>query len=83
LYLWVELPADGPSAAETFISAIQHDVAFAVGSMFYSGDGGSHAMRLNYGIHQPETIMEGFRRIGLAWKSLVAEYGGVERSAVL
>ena len=83
LYLWVELPPDGPSAAETYISAIQHDVAFAVGSIFYSGDGGSHAMRLNYGIHQPETITEGFRRIGRAWGSVVAEYGDVERSAVL
>lgn len=83
LYLWVELPADGPSAAEVFISAIQHDVAFAIGSMFYSGDGGSHAMRLNYGIHQPDAIMEGFRRIGAAWKSLMADYGDVERSAVL
>ena len=83
LYLWVELPADGPSAAETFISAIQHDVAFAIGSMFYTSDGGSHAMRLNYGIHEPDAIFEGFRRIGVAWNALVAEYGTVERSAVL
>ena len=83
LYLWVELPADGPSAGETFISAIQHDVAFAIGSMFYTSDGGSHAMRLNYGIHKPDAIVEGFRRIGKAWRSLVAEYGSVERSAVL
>lgn len=83
LYLWVELPADGPSAVETFISAIQHDVAFAIGSMFYTGDGGSHAMRLNYGIHKPDAITEGFRRIGAAWAELVSEYGSVERSAVL
>ena len=83
LYLWVELPADGPSAAETFISAIQHDVAFAIGSMFYTSDGGSHAMRLNYGIHKPDAIFEGFKRIGAAWKALVSEYGTVERSAVL
>ena len=83
LYLWVELPADGPSAAETFISAIQHDVAFAIGSMFYTSDGGSHAMRLNYGIHKPNVITEGFRRIGAAWAELVSEYSGVERSAVL
>ena len=83
LYLWVELPADGPSAGETFISAIQHDVAFATGSMFYTSDGGSHAMRLNYGIHKPDAIIEGFQRIGKAWRSLVAEYGSVERSAVL
>lgn len=83
LYLWVELPAGGPSAAETFISAIQRDVAFAIGSMFYTGDGGSHAMRLNYGIHKPDVIIEGFRRIGAAWAALVADYGAVERSALL
>ena len=83
LYLWVELPPDGPSAAETFISAIQRDVAFAIGSMFYTGAGGSHAMRLNYGIHKPDVISEGFRRIGAAWAALVADYGEVERSAVM
>ena len=83
LYLWVELPADGPSAVETFISAIQRDVAFAIGSMFYTGDGGARAMRLNYGIHKPDVIAEGFRRIGAAWAALVTEYGAVERSAVL
>ena len=83
LYLWVELPADGPSAGETFISAIRHDVAYAIGSMFYTGDGGSHAMRLNYGIHKPDVIVEGFRRIGAAWQALVAEYGAVQKSPVL
>ena len=40
-------------------------------------------MRLNYGIHKPNVITEGFRRIGVAWAELVSEYGGVERSAVL
>lgn len=83
LYLWVELPADGPSAVETFISAIQRDVAFAIGSMFYTGDGGARAMRLNYGIHKPDVIAEGFRRIGAAWAALVTEYGAVERSALM
>ena len=67
LYLWVELPADGPSATETFIAAIQRDAAFAIGSLFYTGDGGSHAMRLNFGVHQPAVIEDGFRRIGEAW----------------
>ena len=83
LYLWVELPADGPSAAETFIAALQRDVAFAIGALFYSGDGGSHAMRLNFGIHQPAAIDEGFGRIGAAWRALAAEVGGVEPGVVL
>ena len=82
LYLWVELPADGPSAAETFIAAIGRDVAFAIGSLFYTGDGGGQAMRLNFGIHKPAQIDEGFKRIGAAWSALAADYGAVEKRAV-
>ena len=83
LFLWVELPGTGPSAAETFIAGIGRDVAFAIGGLFYTGEGGGQAMRLNFGIHQPEVIEEGFRRIGAAWTALVDEYGDVERRAVL
>ena len=83
LFLWVELPATGPSAAETFIAGIQRDVAFAIGGLFTIGEGGEHAMRLNFGIHKPDRIEEGFRRIGEAHAALVAEYGDVERGAVL
>ncbi|MYD11505.1 MAG: PLP-dependent aminotransferase family protein [Chloroflexi bacterium] len=83
LYLWVELPERGPSAAETFIAALQRDVAFAIGALFYSGDGGSHAMRLNFGIQRPAAIDEGFARIGAAWRALAAEVGGVEAGVVL
>lgn len=83
LYLWAELPTEGPTAAETFITAIQADVAFAIGSLFYTSDGGSHAMRLNYGIHRPDAIREGFRRIGAAWQDLAANYQFVQKSPVL
>ena len=83
LYLWVELPAEGPTAAETFITAIQADAAFAIGSLFYSSDGGSHALRLNYGIHRPAMIMEGFRRIGAAWEEVAVRYRGVQKSPML
>ena len=83
LFLWVELPTAGPSAAETFIAGIGRDVAFAIGGLFYTGEGGGQAMRLNFGIHQPAVIEEGFRRIGAAWAALVEEYGDVERRAVL
>ena len=83
LYLWVELPERGPSAAETFIAGLQRDVAFAIGGLFYTSDGGSHAMRLNFGIQRPDAIDEGFGRIGDAWRALAAEVGDVERSTVL
>jgi DNA-binding transcriptional MocR family regulator len=83
LYLWVELPSNGPTAPELFITGIQMDVAFAIGSMFYTGEGGSHAMRLNYGIHKPEDIREGFRRIGEAWKDLAINYESMQQSPML
>jgi DNA-binding transcriptional MocR family regulator len=83
LYLWVELPANGPTAPEVFIKGIQLDVAFAMGSMFYTSGGGSHAMRLNYGIHTPADIREGFRRIGVAWHDLNANYDHAQKSTVL
>ena len=83
LYLWAELPTEGPTAAETFVTAIQADVAFAIGSLFYTSEGGSHAMRLNYGIHRPDAIREGFRRIGAAWQDLAANYKSVQKSPML
>ena len=83
LYLWVELPSDGPTSPELFITGIQMDVAFAIGSMFYTGDGGSYAMRLNYGIHKPEDIREGFLRIGEAWKDLAVNYKSIQKSPML
>jgi DNA-binding transcriptional MocR family regulator len=83
LYLWVELPADGPTSPELFITGIQMDVAFAIGGMFYTGRGGSHAMRLNYGIHKAEEIREGFHRIGEAWKDLAVHYGSMQKSPML
>lgn len=83
LYLWVELPSDGPTSAELFITGIQMDVAFAIGSMFFTSEGGSHAMRLNYGIHKPADIREGFRRIGDAWKDLAVNYDSVQQSPML
>ncbi len=82
LYLWVELPPTGPSAAETFIAALQRDVAFAIGSLFSTSDGGGHAMRLNYGVHRPAAIEQGFQRIGEAWNALVADYTGIQKRAV-
>ncbi|NJL94062.1 MAG: PLP-dependent aminotransferase family protein [Anaerolineae bacterium] len=69
LYLWVELPQDGPTAAEFYLSAIQHRVAFAVGSLFYPNGDGDYTMRINFAAHTPEVIEEGFKRLQKAWAS--------------
>jgi GntR family transcriptional regulator/MocR family aminotransferase len=67
LYLWVRLPDDGPTAAELYITAIQHGVAYALGTLFYTDGGGSRHIRLNFASHPPARIDEGFKRLGEAW----------------
>lgn len=83
LYLWIELPRNGPTAAELYISAIQHGVAYAIGSIFYPAGGGSYRLRWNYGAHRPGEIEEGLCRLGRAWRDLGAEYAGLEKSPIL
>ncbi|MDX1995000.1 MAG: PLP-dependent aminotransferase family protein [bacterium] len=83
LYLWVELPRTGPSAAELYISAVQMGVSYAIGNVFYTNNFGTHRMRLNYGQHKPEVIEEGFRRLGRAWRELACEYTELDKSPLL
>jgi DNA-binding transcriptional MocR family regulator len=72
MYLWVEMPAYGPSATELYLTAINYNVAFSIGSVFSASGRFSHAMRLNFTVHTPEAIEEGIRRLGKAWKELLA-----------
>jgi DNA-binding transcriptional MocR family regulator len=82
-HLWVKLPRMGPTGAELYISAIQHGVAYAIGSVFYTNGCGSRHIRLNYGIHPPEDIEEGFKRLGRAWRELAVEYADMDKSPLL
>jgi DNA-binding transcriptional MocR family regulator len=68
LFLWVELPEDGPTATELYVTAIQNGVAYAMGNLFHPNGDGDHCIRLNFGAHPPEKIHEGFRRLGKAWQ---------------
>ncbi len=72
LYLWVELPADGPSAADTLHAALEQGAAFAPGDQFSTRGRHKQALRLNFGLHPPALIEAGFLRIGEAWRSLRA-----------
>jgi 2-aminoadipate transaminase len=82
-FLWVRLPKNGPSAAELYIAAIQHGVAYAMGNVFYTDGCGSYRIRLNYGMQPPEQIDEGFRRLGRAWRELVCDYETIDKSMLL
>jgi DNA-binding transcriptional MocR family regulator len=83
LYLWIQLPKNGPTAAELYITAIHTGTAYAIGSVFYTNSCGSHRMRLNYGAQKPADIEEGFKRLGRAWREVVCDYADIEKSPLL
>lgn len=70
LCLWVTLPQH-ISAGQLYLTAIEHGVAFAVGSVFFPQGGltrspGRSSLRLNFAAHPPGEIDEGLRRLGRA-----------------
>ena len=83
LYLWVELPKSGPTAAELYISAIQMGVAYGIGSMFFTNGSGSYNLRINFAAQKPADIEEGFKRLGRAWRELAYDYAEMEKSPLL
>lgn len=83
LHLWMRLPRNGPSAAELYITAIQHGVGYAIGSVYYPYHSDNFTMRLNFGAHPPREIEEGFKRLGAAWSELTNKYADIERSPLL
>lgn len=83
MHLWIRLPRNGPNAAELYITAIQHGVGYAIGSVYYPNHSDHFTMRLNFGAHTPAEIEEGFRRLGRAWSELTQKYPEIERSPLL
>lgn len=74
IYLWVEMSPDGPTATELYLTAINYNVAFSIGSVFSASGSFSRAMRLNFAVQPPEEINEGIRRLGKAWHELLARH---------
>jgi DNA-binding transcriptional MocR family regulator len=74
LYLWVQLPDEGPTAAELYITAIQHGVSYAIGTLFHTDGSGSRYLRLNFATYPPAKIHEGIKRLGEAWLAYQENY---------
>jgi DNA-binding transcriptional MocR family regulator len=70
LYLWVEMAADGPTAADLYLAASNYNVAFAIGSVFSARGSTQQALRLNFVSSSSAEIEEGMRRLGKAWNEL-------------
>lgn len=84
LYLWIKLPDDGPTAAELYVTAIHHGVAYAIGTLFHTDGSGNRHIRLNFAAHPPARIEEGFKRLSEAWLAWQNTYRpAVHRAPIL
>jgi DNA-binding transcriptional MocR family regulator len=79
MYIWVEMPPDGPTATDLYLAAINYNVAFAIGSVFSASGSFANALRLNFVTYPPQQIEEGIRRLGKAWKELLARHIGPDQ----
>lgn len=83
LYLWVNLPKSGPTAAEVYITALHMGVAYAIGSVFFTNNCGGHRMRINFGSQKPPEIEDGIKRIGRAWREVACDYDVMDKTPLL
>lgn len=70
LFLWIMLPRN-MDVDEMFKRAIDHNVAYVIGSAFFPNGGGHNTMRLNFSYPSDEEIVEGIRRLAVLIKEQV------------
>jgi len=74
LFLWAQVPEHIDTLQFLKERAVKEKVAYVPGVHFYPNlDGGRHAMRLNFSYADPDTIVEGSRRLGRALKKGLSE----------
>lgn len=73
MFLWIRLP-DFVNTEEMFYKAIENNVAYVVGSAFYSNDGGHNTMRMNFSYPTLEQIEEGVKRLGRVIEDVIQQY---------
>ncbi len=69
MFIWVTLSNNIDTTA-LFPKAIEHKVAYIVGSAFYPYGGGESSMRLNFSFPSLPQIDEGIKRLGDLIKSI-------------
>lgn len=73
LCLWLTLP-ERISTTRLYLTAIDHGVAFAVGSVLFPQNPSPSSLRLNFAAHPPSQIEEGLRRLGRAVREELATF---------
>ena len=62
LFLWVVLPQN-IDTVKMFPAAVEHKVAYVIGSAFFHDDSGKNTMRLNFSFASFQQIDEGIKRL--------------------
>ncbi len=70
MFLWIKLPKH-VDTKEIFMTAIEHNVAYIIGSPFHHHGGGKNTMRLSYSFPSIDQIHEGIKRLADMIKSVV------------
>jgi GntR family transcriptional regulator/MocR family aminotransferase len=73
-FVWVRLPA-WVSITDLYLAAIEHQVAFAPGPLFFPGTPAYPAFRLSFSQQPPERITEGVQRLGRALREVLSREG--------
>lgn len=72
LFLFVTLP-ENISADLVLSRAIEKNVAFVKGTVFYCDDTGKNTMRINFSFSSEELIEEGMKRLSVVIREVIAE----------
>ena len=68
MFIWCRLPK-GMSATRLFPKAVEANVAYVTGSVFYAAGGGHDTLRLNFTNSTKEQIETGIQRLGDIFKA--------------
>lgn len=70
LFIFISLP-EGMDSKELFKIAIQENVAFVIGEVFFCDGGGQNTMRLNFSYVSDPQMDEGIKRLGNAIRKMM------------
>ena len=72
LFLFITLP-ENINADDVFTRAVNNNVAFVRGSVFYCNDTGKNTMRINFSYSSDELIEEGIKRLASVISGMISE----------
>lgn len=73
LFVWGEFAGCDVDTAALLPKAVERNVAYIQGGVFYAGGGGANTMRLNYSNASPEQIEKGIKTLGDFYKEILSK----------